>query len=115
MLFSLLWGGGTAFLFVTIAGSGLSTLTQQLHIPVFSASLAGALPGEIGKSLGVLVILLACRKLDRPWHVLAVATLVGLGFTIVENMGYAANGGLMDPASDSSVRSAPGWPAAPPA
>lgn len=102
MLFALIWGGGTAFLFVTLAGSGLSTLTQQLNVPMFSASLAGALPEEIGKGLGVLVIVLACRNIDRPWHVLAVATMVGLGFTIVEDIGYGANGGLTHPSSDAA-------------
>lgn len=97
---ALLWGGGTSFLFVTMAGAGLSTLTQQLHVPMFSASLAGALPEEIGKGLGVLVIVLACRRINRPWQVLAVAVMVGLGFTIVENIGYGASGGLMHPESD---------------
>lgn len=99
---ALAWGAGTSLLFVTLAGAGLSTLTRQLNMPMFSASLAGALPEEIGKALGVLVIALACRNINRPWHVLCVAVMVGLGFMVVENLGYGANGGLMHPESDAA-------------
>lgn len=99
---ALLWGGSAVTLWVDLSGASLSTFTKQLGMPAFSASLAGALPEELGKFFGVFFIALAFTRIARPWQVFLVAVFVGLGFTLVENIGYAASGSMLNPVSDSA-------------
>ncbi|GGG80634.1 PrsW family intramembrane metalloprotease [Corynebacterium pelargi] len=97
---AFLWGAGSASIFVTLAGKYLMQLMRQLQLPEFGASLAGALPEEVGKALGVFLILLVAKQMNRPWHGLIVGVMVGLGFAALENLGYGIAGGLIHPVSD---------------
>ena len=97
---ALLWGAGTGMAIVQISGEAIVDLFEQLGLPIFSISFAGAWPEEIGKSLGVLLIMLCFNSLNRPWHGLTVGSFVGLGFNVFEDLSYGAIGGLLDPVSD---------------
>lgn len=99
---ALLWGGFAISLWVKAAGASLSTFTKQIGMPMFSSSLAGALPEELGKFLGVFLIALVFTQIKKPWQVFLIGVFVGLGFTIIENIGYAASGSMVHPSSDSA-------------
>lgn len=97
---AFLWGAGITFAFVLSSGEGPTNLPLQLGVKQFTASFAGGFPEELGKSLGILIILLGFQQLSRPWHGFIVGTFVGLGFTIAENIGYGAMGGMLHATSD---------------
>lgn len=97
---SLLWGAFVSFGLVMIFGLSVMDLTTKLGLDFFMASFAGAYPEEIAKSLGIALILLSFRQLNRPWHGLATGALVGLGFEVNENLLYGSTGALLDPNSD---------------
>lgn len=97
---SLLWGAFVSFGLVMIFGLSVMDLTTKLGLDFFMASFTGAYPEEIAKSLGIALILLSFRQLNRPWHGLATGALVGLGFEVNENLLYGSTGALLDPNSD---------------
>lgn len=97
---SLLWGAFVSFGLVMLFGLSVMDLTTKLGLDFFMASFTGAYPEEIAKSLGVALILLSFRQLNRPWHGLATGALVGLGFEVNENLIYGSTGALLDPNSD---------------
>ncbi len=97
---SLLWGALASFGLVMVFGLSVMDLTTKLGLDFFMASFAGAYPEEIAKSLGIALILLSFRQLNRPWHGLATGALVGLGFEVNENLLYGSTGALLDPNSD---------------
>ncbi len=88
---SLGWGASVGMLAAGVAGLPWIDLTDAMNWEDSFASFAGAYPEEIGKGLGVAVILLAFRRLNRPWHGLATGALVGLGFEANENILYGAS------------------------
>lgn len=102
VLASLLWGSMAAVGLVMLAGFPILDLVDKLNWDFFMASFVGAYPEEIAKSLGVALILLSFRQLNRPWHGLVTGALVGLGFEVNENILYGAVGALTDPNSDLS-------------
>ncbi|MCK7637296.1 PrsW family intramembrane metalloprotease [Corynebacterium sp. P7202] len=97
---SLLWGATVSPLLVFPLAVASLELPARLGLDHFEASWGGAYPEETVKSLGVLIILFSFRRLVRPWHGLTTGILVGVGFEVVENAGYAVMGALYDPASD---------------
>ncbi|MGD7002276.1 PrsW family intramembrane metalloprotease [Corynebacterium halotolerans] len=97
---SMLWGAGVSFLVVMIAGLPVLELMDKLGWTFVTASFGGAYPEEIVKALGVAVILLSFRRLNRPWHGFLTGALIGLGFEVVENLLYGTFGALMNPNSD---------------
>lgn len=97
---SLLWGGLASVGIVMVSGLPVMDLMTKLDLDFFMASMAGAYPEEIAKSLGVALILLSFRQLNRPWHGLATGALVGLGFEVNENLLYGSTGALLDANSD---------------
>lgn len=97
---SLLWGAFVSFGLVMVFGLSVMDLTTKLGLDFFMASFAGAYPEEIAKSLGIALILMSFRQLNRPWHGLATGALVGLGFEVNENLLYGSTGALLDPNSD---------------
>lgn len=97
---SLMWGAFVGFGLIMIFAGPILTLTDKLNWDFVSMSFAGAYPEEIAKALGVAIILLSFRQLNRPWHGLITGALVGLGFEVNENILYGTTGGMMDPNSD---------------
>lgn len=97
---SLVWGGSTCMLFVILTAGVFDPLTYNLGIEQFSSSFGGGYPEEIGKALGIFLILLMSPQLDKPWHGFIVGAMVGLGFEVVENLTYGAMGALMHVDSD---------------
>ncbi|WPF68720.1 PrsW family intramembrane metalloprotease [Corynebacterium sp. 21KM1197] len=101
-LLALLWGGGVSFGIVMALGLPSSEIPVKLGWELVEASFGGAYPEEAAKALGVVVILLSFRRLNRPWHGLIVGAVVGLGFGTIENILYGVNGAVLDPNSDAS-------------
>ncbi|MBC3186642.1 PrsW family intramembrane metalloprotease [Corynebacterium sp. zg-331] len=99
---ALIWGAGTSLGLVMILATPLSEIPEKLGWDLVEASLGGAYPEECLKALGVMLILLSFRRLNRPWHGLIVGAVVGLGFETVENLLYGANGAILDPNSDAT-------------
>lgn len=99
---ALLWGAGVSFGVVMLLGAPLSDIPAKLGWELVEASLGGAYPEEFAKALGVVMILLSFRRLNRPWHGLIVGAVVGLGFETIENLLYGVNGAILDPNSDAS-------------
>ncbi|MBV7293476.1 PrsW family intramembrane metalloprotease [Corynebacterium sp. TAE3-ERU16] len=97
---ALLWGGAVSPLLAFPLSSTSLDLPGRLGLDHFEASWGGAYPEETVKTLGVLIILFSFRRLTRPWHGLVTGILVGLGFEVVENVGYAVIGAVYDPVSD---------------
>lgn len=97
---SFLWGAAVSFLVVMIAGLPLLELMDNLGWTFVTASFGGAYPEEIVKALGVAVILLSFRRLNRPWHGFITGALIGLGFEVFENLLYGTFGALLHPNSD---------------
>lgn len=95
ILAALAWGGGVSIV-AALAQGPLVDLSPE----VLEYAWAGAYPEEFVKGLGVVCVVCACRRLDRPWHAMIVGAVVGLGFDVVENVGYGALGGLWDAHSD---------------
>lgn len=96
----LVWGAGVSFLVVMVSALPLLELMENLGWSLVMASFGGAYPEEIVKALGVAVILLSFRQLNRPWHGFATGAMVGLGFEVFENLLYGSFGAMLDPNSD---------------
>lgn len=97
---SLMWGAFVCFGLIMLVALPVMEITDKLNWGFVSMSFAGAYPEEIAKALGVAIILMAYRELNRPWHGFITGALVGLGFEVNENLLYGATGALMDPNSD---------------
>ena len=102
VVLALSWGGGTCMLYPLVAANGVMRLSQATTGDLFAFSWAGAYPEEIAKAVGVAVVCLSFRRLNRPWHALLVGFVIGLGFEVSENILYGAMGALYDPTSDLS-------------
>lgn len=101
---SLGWGGMIALMSVA---SGLSvpwmSISDKMGWYSASMSMAAAVPEELVKGMGVLVLLWIGRAWwNRPWHGLVAGLLVGLGFGAMENAMYAMTFASLDPQSDVS-------------
>lgn len=94
------WGASVGMLAASLAGLPWMNLALAMDWEEAFASFGGAYPEEIGKGVGVAVILLAFRRLHRPWHGLATGALVGLGFAANENILYGASLATLHPDSD---------------
>ncbi|ALP48913.1 PrsW family intramembrane metalloprotease [Corynebacterium glutamicum] len=97
---SLLWGAFVGFGIVMLFAGPVMDLTDKLGWDFVAMSFTGAYPEEIAKALGVAIILLSFRQLNRPWHGFITGALVGLGFEVNENLLYGATGAIMDPNAD---------------
>lgn len=97
---ALLWGSGFTLLFALAAGNALTNLTDRLGWYNSASSWGGAYPEEIGKTVGVLVILMSFSFLNRPWHGLLVGAIIGAGFEIFENVLYGSAFATMHTDSD---------------
>ncbi|QDZ43211.1 PrsW family intramembrane metalloprotease [Corynebacterium sp. sy039] len=97
---ALLWGGAFSTVVPLFIAQPIIDLCAKTRLFALAASFGGAYPEEILKGMGVLFILWLFRYLDRPWHGFVVGALVGLGFEVVENILYGAQGALFDPNSD---------------
>ena len=100
VLSCLIWGSGIAILAAYITGLPVIELAQLAGWERAIYSFGGAYPEEIGKALGVVVILMTFRGLNRPWHGLATGALIGLGFEVNENIGYGMMFAPLDPSAD---------------
>ncbi|QGU01074.1 hypothetical protein CKALI_00865 [Corynebacterium kalinowskii] len=96
----LVWGAAISLGLVFLPALGWVEITDRLGWDAVQASFAGAYPEEIAKALGVLVMLYAFRRLNRPWHGFVTGGLVGLGFEVNENLLYGAVGAVLDANSD---------------
>lgn len=97
----LVWGSLMSLVLVFPASLAWMSITDKLGWDIVAASFSGGYPEEIAKAAGVLVILYAFRKLNRPWHGFVTGGLVGLGFEVNENLMYGSMGATMDPNSDA--------------
>lgn len=97
---SLLWGAFASMALLLVPAQAVIDLTRKWGWDFFMASFGGAYPEEIVKSLGIAVILLVFRQLNRPWHGLITGALVGLGFEVNENFLYGVTGALIHANSD---------------
>ncbi|APT91668.1 hypothetical protein CPHO_00575 [Corynebacterium phocae] len=97
---ALIWGSGTSLLLVLTGGEGIVHLADYVGWDDSLASFGGAWPEEISKALGVLIVCLSFRHLNRPWHAMVVGMIVGLGFETHENFLYGSFGAFLDPVSD---------------
>lgn len=78
-------GFGNGFLDAAVETSGLGENTVDFATSV----LTGPVVEETGKGLGVLVLIVAARKiLERPAQGGAIGALVGMGFAWGEDVGY---------------------------
>ncbi|QTH59703.1 PrsW family intramembrane metalloprotease [Corynebacterium hindlerae] len=96
----VVWGAGVSVALVMPAATGWTSIVEKLGWSMVSASFSGAYPEEIAKAFGVVIILYAFRKLNRPWHGFVTGGLIGLGFEVHENVIYGASGALLDANSD---------------
>ncbi|MDK8450503.1 PrsW family intramembrane metalloprotease [Corynebacterium mastitidis] len=99
---ALVWGGGVSLGLATTVGLPVSEIPEKLGWDLVAASIGGAYPEEFSKALGVAIILLSFRRLNRPWHGLIVGAVVGLGFETIENLVYGLTGAILDPNSDTA-------------
>lgn len=97
---SLLWGAFVSTALLLVPAQAVIDLTRKWGWDFFMASFGGAYPEEIVKSLGIAIILLVFRQLNRPWHGLVTGALVGLGFEVNENFLYGVTGALIHANSD---------------
>ncbi|QFQ01555.1 hypothetical protein CUROG_00755 [Corynebacterium urogenitale] len=99
---ALAWGGFSA---VALAGGVLSppwlSVAEKMGWFSHSMSIGAAVPEELVKALGVMLLLWIGRAWwNRPWHGLVAGMLVGLGFDAYENALYSVTMGITHPASD---------------
>lgn len=100
VLSCLIWGSGIATLAAFLTTVPVIELTQLAGWEQAVYSFGGAYPEEIGKALGVVVILMTFRGLNRPWHGLVTGALIGLGFEVNENIVYGMTLAPLDPSAD---------------
>ena len=88
------WGTGGALIFAgygnTVIDSAVATSNlSDDAVDVVTSVVTGPLVEETGKGIGVLVLVLAARKLlTRPAQGGVIGALVGLGFAWGEDVGY---------------------------
>lgn len=83
------------------ASSLLAKLLSGRAATAWYPSLAAPITEEWLKAVGVLgVILIGRQFIRRPMHGLLVGAMTGVGFEVVENVGYTVNAALADPSSD---------------
>lgn len=99
---ALIWGAGSITAIAGVTGTAVSNIAVKLGWMKAEASWGGAYPEEIAKALGIFLILIAFKELNRPWHGFLVGTVMGLAFECFENIAYGAMGAIFDPASDLS-------------
>lgn len=97
---ALAWGAGTSLLFVLASGEAVTDIATFIGWHESLMSFGGAYPEEIAKATGALVVCLSFRQFHRPWHGLMAGAVVGLGFEVNENIGYAVIGAMAHPYSD---------------
>ncbi|WP_257160124.1 PrsW family intramembrane metalloprotease [Corynebacterium cystitidis] len=97
---ALVWGGGIGVMWAVGQSSMTQVALPNLPFGAFEDSWLGAYPEEPIKALGVVLILMSFGFLNRPIHGLVVGTFSGLGFEVVENMGYGAAMAPFDPSAD---------------
>ncbi|MFD5869076.1 PrsW family intramembrane metalloprotease [Corynebacterium sp. NPDC060344] len=101
-LLPLAWGALASFVFIAVTGDAMTVIAGGIGWESAEGSLAGAWPEEVGKTLGIALILLALPRLwHRPWDGLLVGIFVGLGFELIETVQYGAAGALADANSDA--------------
>lgn len=99
---ALAWGGFSA---VALAGGLLSppwlNVAEKMGWFSHSLSIGAAVPEELVKAFGVMLLLWIGRAWwNRPWHGLVAGMLVGLGFDAFENALYSVTMGITHPESD---------------
>lgn len=99
-LSAFLWGGFAATFFVAIPGNGaLSDIYAKAVSPTFAedwgAALSAPFSEEIGKGVGVLLLMaIAPRVIRTPFDGFVVGGFVGLGFQVFEDVLYVVNSAL---------------------
>jgi RsiW-degrading membrane proteinase PrsW (M82 family) len=97
---AFLWGGFAATFFVAIPGNGaLSDIYAKSVSAIFAeewgAALSAPFSEEIGKGVGVLLLMaIASRVFRTPFDGFVVGGFVGLGFQILEDVLYVVNSAL---------------------
>lgn len=91
---ALVWGGSVAAAAGGSAGYTLDILVARGISPAFAAQWGAAIAApyaeELGKGAGVVALLLVARPfLTTVWSGAAYGALVGLGFMLYEDIGYA--------------------------
>lgn len=100
LLASIFWGAIAALTMVMIPEVALMDIAQKMDWESGSLSLAGGYAEEIAKTLGVILLVLAYRQINRPWHAVMTGFFVGLGFEVMENVLYGSTFAMLDPNSD---------------
>lgn len=93
LIAALLWGGLGATALSLVGNTGWGLVVQQLFGPEFASRWVAALTApwveEVTKGLGVVFIyLIARREIDGLMDGFVYGAMVGLGFTIVEDVFY---------------------------
>ena len=101
VIVSLYWGAFMVISTVMITELAFSDILKEAGLGRFEASATGAIPEELAKALGIFVILFMARRVwDRPWHGLLAGLSVGMGFEVMENFVYSGGGALYNATSD---------------
>ncbi len=101
LLFAFTWGAMGTMVFVDWLQDAVRGIAVGFGWEGAEMALAGAYPEELGKAVGVALILIAGAKyFNRVWDGFIVGIATGLGFELFETMTYGATGGLTDPNSD---------------
>lgn len=86
---------------VMITELAFSDILKEAGWRQLDASATGAIPEELSKALGVFVILFMARRVwDRPWHGQLAGFSIGMGFEVMENFVYGGLGALYNATSD---------------
>lgn len=90
------WGGLGAVYLAMPSNSAILGLCAKLVSPTFAAewgaAMAGPITEEFLKLIGVVLIMQIARsQFQTPHSVLILGALAGLGFQVVENLGYTVN------------------------
>ena len=97
-----LWGGGAAVGAFALLGNESIIILVGQHLGLelasaWGAAIAAPLTEEIGKTLGIVAVLLLARaRMRTPMEGLMLGAYVGLGFMLVENFLYGFNATAMN-------------------
>lgn len=97
---ALLWGAAVSYAVAAMVGYPATDMALTFRMEDAIASFGGAWPEEAAKGLGVLFVLMAFKRFNRPWHGFAVGMVVGLGFEAAENAMYGSLLALFHPSYD---------------